>query len=174
MSQEWEKVDKLIRKENQSVTDSTSHSKPLEALEKSTLRIQKDRLDLLGRFKAGSIERKAALEQMRSFYETQLEANRHALNRALDVDRQRVDLVAKKYIFSITEEYLRDMREMGLHNFDARLRTLFALNEEAAKLFKEAEAQDVPESMKQKTREAITAKYNDFYRSLIDDEIKLG
>lgn len=129
-----------------------------------------EKLDLIGRFKANRIERKAALETIKSMHESQLEATRHALKRAVDVQKERVDLIAKKYIFEITEEYLRDMQVMGIHNYQARMQTLFSLNEETGKLLKQAEAQDIPARLREKTLEAILKKYNEFYDRLVTEE----
>lgn len=169
--QDWENIDKIIRKEDQSSLQTSA--KPLEALEKYTDGIRENKLDLLGRFKAGGMQRRAALEMLNVMYEAQLDASKHALARAVDVQKERVDVIAKKYIFEITQEYLRDMETLGLQNFQARMQTLLTLNEEAAKLLRQAEGQDVPERMKKTTIEAILKKYHEFLAQLVADEIKL-
>src|SRR5216684_1176877 len=108
--QDWENLDTIIRKQEASISPSGAVNKrPLAAIEEYTENARKQKLDFIGRFKLGGIERKAALEKIRSMYDAQLDATRHSLKRALEVEKERVDLIAKKYIYEITEEYLRDM-----------------------------------------------------------------
>ena len=107
-------------------------------------------------------------------YDAQLEVGKHRLKPAVDVEKQRVDLVANKYLYRITEEYLRDMRDLGLGNYDARMNTLFTLNEETTKLLEKAEAQDVPQSIKDMTIDAIVKKHKEFYTRIIAEEIQLN
>lgn len=169
----WEKIDSIMRKGEQSVASSDLPERPLASLEEATTRFTRERLDFIGRFKAGAIDRRAALQQIRAVHEAQLEAVEHALKRAVDVERERVDIIAKKYIFEITEEYLRDMQSMGIHNYKARMETLLKLNEQAAQLLRQAEAQDVPPRMREKTIESICKKYDEFVDRLTADEIRL-
>jgi len=171
----WDKVDSIIRRQEQGVTSTAlPQDKPLARIAQATEKLRQDRLGLLGRFQAGGIERRAALEMIRSMHEAQLDVTKHALKRAVDVEKERVDLIARKYIFEITEEVLRDMEVMGIHNFKARMETLLKLNAEAARLFLEAEGQDVPERIKDMTRDAIFKKFKEFFDRLTADEIKLG
>lgn len=171
--QTWDYVDKLTQKEYKSTTlDMVKGAKPLEGLELLADKVRKDRLSLVTRLKAGAIERKAALEKMQVIYDAQLEATKHALQRAVEVEKERVDLIANKYIFEITSEYLRDMGDLGIHNYKARMQTLLALNVEVAKLFREAQGQDVPERIKERTISAIIAKYEEFSAQLVQEQIK--
>lgn len=136
--------------------------------------IRKTRLDIIGKMKANSIERKAGLEAIRSMYEAQMEAGKHALKRAVEVEKQRVDLVANKYIYQITQEYLRDMNDLGIHNYNSRMETLFRLNAETTTLLEQAESQSVPQSLKDTTVDAIFTNHTEFYERLIADEIALS
>ena len=172
--QDWKYVDKLTRKEYKSTTlDMVKGARPLEGLELVADKARKDKLSLVTRLKAGAIERKAVLEKMQVIYDAQLEATKHALRRAVDVEKERVDLIANKYIFEITEEYLRDMRDLGIHNYEARMQTLLALNVEVAKLLRQAQGQDVPEKIKETTISAIIAKYEEFSAQLVQEGTKL-
>jgi hypothetical protein len=170
----WEKVDGLIRTRESPLTSTAATNKEaLEAIPAEASKIRDERLDLIGRIKSNSIERKAGLEAIQAMYAAQMEVGKHRLKRAVDVERQRVDLVARKYIYQITEEYLRDMRGLGMHNYNARMETLLKLNEETTKLLEKAEAQQVPESIKDKTIDAIVKKHAEFYERIIADEISL-
>jgi hypothetical protein len=62
---------------------------------------------------------------------------------------------------------------MGMHNFTARMETLMNLNTETTRLFKQAEGQDVPVVIREKTVEAIMKKYEEFYRKLTAEDMNL-
>jgi len=170
---DWSKVDALARR-NQNEIVQKPQDLPLTGVEDRIEVLKRQRVGILGKFKAGSIDRNTALAEIQALSDAHLEATKYKLKRALEVDRQRVDLVAQKYIYEITEEHLRDMREMGIHNFEARMQTLLRLNAETAALLKQAEAQDVPTFIQQKTFDAIIAKYEEFLKTITADEIKVG
>ena len=170
---DWRSVDALVHKKDKDAVQPIPLDLPLSGMEQRLEVIKNQRLSILGKLKAGKIERRAALGEIQALTEAHLEATKHALKRALDVDKQRVDLIAQKYIYQITEEHLRDMREMGMHNFTARMETLMNLNSETTRLFKQAEDQDVPAVIREKTIEAIMKKYEEFYRKLTAEDMNL-
>jgi len=169
MSEKWENFEALARR-NQSGLATSGTSAPLAPINEQIESIRKQELDLIGRFKRNAIDRKAALSALRSMYEAQLDAAKHALTRAVDVEKKRIDTVADKYIFQITEEYLRNMRELGLQNFDSRMQTLLQLNEKMASLIQQAEAQNVPPSVRDTTISNIYKKYKEFSDKLMEEE----
>jgi hypothetical protein len=174
VKKDWDKVDSIIRKQDASISPiGLANKRPMAAIEEYTANARKEKLDFIGRFKLGGIERKAALEKIQSMYDAQLEATKHSLKRALEVEKERVDLIAKKYIYEITEEYLRDMSAFGIQNYQARVETLFKLNEETARLLKTAQDQDIPERLREKTLDAILAKHEEFFKKLTTEEITL-
>jgi hypothetical protein len=107
-------------------------------------------------------------------HDAQFEAAQHALRRAVDVERERIDTVANKYIFHITEEYLRNMRELGLQNFESRMQTQLQLNETTSRLLEQAQAQNVPSTIRDATIENILKKHREFSDKLMQEEIKLS
>lgn len=169
----WEKVDAIARKQEQALSPGVSEP-PLAPINDQIETIRNQELDIIGRIKRNTINRKAALEKLRSLHDAQLEAAKHALRRAVDVDKERVDVVANKYIFQLNEQFLKDMQELGLQNFDARMKALLKLNETMAKLLKQAEGQDVPPSVRDATIENILKKYREFADRLMQEEIRLG
>jgi hypothetical protein len=170
---DWTNVDSLVRRNTQEVTQSLPPDLPLSGIESRLDVIRAERLGIIGKFKAGQIEKRAALNEIEALTGAQLEATTHALKRAVEVDRERVNLIAQRYIYQITEEYLGDMRAMGIHNYQARFETLLKLNDETAKLLKQAEAQDVPVAIRQRTVEAIMKKYEEFSKKLTAEEVNL-
>lgn len=171
----WDKVDAIMRKqEGAAITRPGGPDNPLAPISKQIEAIRKQELDLIGRFKRNQIERREALKSLQAMHDAQFEAASHALKRAVDVERERIDTVANKYIFHITEEYLRNMRELGLQNFESRMETLMQLNETLKNLLERAQAQDVPSSIREATVENILKKYREFADKLMQDEIKLS
>ena len=119
----WSKVDAIVQKKELAVATMGFSNKPLAPINDQIEAIRSQEIDLIGRFKRNAITRKAALESLRAMHDAQLDAAKHALKRAVDVEKQRIDTVADKYIFQITAEYLRNMRELGLQNYDSRMET---------------------------------------------------
>jgi hypothetical protein len=170
---DWTKIDSLVRRNTQEVAQPLPADLPLSGIEKRLEDIRVQRLGVIGRFKAGLIEKRAALGEIEALSTAHLEATKHALKRAVEVDHQRVDLIAQRYIYQITEEHLGDMREMGMHNYQARFDTLLKLNAETAKLLQQAEGQDVPVTIRQRTIEAIMKKYDEFSKKLTAEDVNL-
>jgi hypothetical protein len=169
----WENVEAVAKREQTGLPEQPAQgTHPLAPINDQIQAIRDQELDLIGRFKRNAIDRKAALEKMRVLHSAQLEAAQHALRRAVDVDKQRIDTVAEKYIFHIQEEYLRYMQELGLKNFNSRMDTLLKLNETMAALLRKAEAQDVPPSVREATIANIYKKHKEFADRLMDEEIR--
>ncbi len=170
----WDNVEALARRQQTALATNGDSSKPLTPISEQIEAIRGQELDLIGRFKRNAIDRRAALESLRSLHDAQLAAAKHALKRAVDVEKERVDAVANKYIFQITEDYLRNMRDLGLQNFESRMETLMQLNTTMARLLEKAQAQDVPPSVRDATIENIQKKYKEFSDRLMEEEIKLS
>lgn len=174
MSDKWGNFEALARRQQTALGNTSQPDQPLAPINDQIEAIRNQELDLIGRFKRNAIDRRAALESLRSMHEAQLEAAKYALRRAVDVEKERIDSVANRYIFQITEEYLRNMRELGLQNFESRMETLLQLNTTMARLVEKAQAQDVPPSVREATIENIQKKYKEFSDRLMEEEIKLS
>ncbi len=159
----------MIRRPTESIALPTNaRDSALAGLEERTEKLKEEQLDWIGRYQANKIERKTAVEQIRAIHQTRLKAAEHALTRALEVEQGRIDLIADKFLYQITQEYLQDMAVMGLSNEGARRATLFALNDQTTRALLEAKAAQWPESMKTRTIEAIMKRYEEFSNGLMD------
>jgi hypothetical protein len=174
MSGKWDHVEAITRRQETALGTTQDADKPLAPINQQIENIRNQQLDLIGRFKRNAIDRKAALESLRSMHDAQLEAAKHALRRAVDIEKERVDAVANRYIFQITEEYLRNLRDLGLQNYESRMETLLQLNVVMARLLEKAQAQDVPPSVRDATIESIQKKHKEFSDRLMEEEIKLS
>jgi hypothetical protein len=174
MAGKWDNFEALAKRQQTPLGNAGDADKPLAPINQQIEAIKNQELDLIGRFKRNAIDRRAALESLRSMYDAQLAAANHALKRAVDVEKERIDAVANRYIFQITEEYLRNMRELGLQNFESRMDTLLQLNTTMVKLLEKAQVQDVPPSVRDATIENIQKKYKEFSDRLMEEEIKLS
>ena len=174
MSGKWDHVEAITRRQETALGITQDADKPLAPINQQIEAIRNQQLDLIGRFKRNAIDRRAALESLRSMHDAQLEAAKHALRRAVDIEKERVDAVANRYIFQITEEYLRNLRDLGLQNYESRMETLLQLNVVMARLLEKAQAQDVPPSVRDATIESIQKKHKEFSDRLMEEEIKLS
>jgi hypothetical protein len=174
MSGKWDHVEAITRRQETALGTTQDADKPLAPINQQIEAIRNQQLDLIGRFKRNAIDRRAALESLRSMHDAQLEAAKHALRRAVDIEKERVDAVANRYIFQITEEYLRNLRDLGLQNYESRMETLLQLNVVMARLLEKAQAQDVPPSVRDATIESIQKKHKEFSDRLMEEEIKLS
>jgi len=167
-------LDALLRRGSEAIVPaSTARESALAGLEERTETLKNQQLDLIGRYQAKKIERKSAVEQLRAIHQTRLEAAKFALTKALEVEKGRIDLVANKYLYQLTQEYLQDMAVMGLSNEGARTKTLFALNDQTTKALLEAQAAQWPDTLKNKTINSIMKRYEDFSNGLMDTEKKV-
>jgi hypothetical protein len=174
MSGKWDNFEALARKQQTPLGTTGEVDGALAPINQQIDAIRNQEMDLIGRFKRNTIDRRAALESLRLMHEAQLEAAKHALRRAVDVEKQRIDTVADRYIFQITEQYLRNLRELGLQNFESRFDTMLQLNTTMTRLLEKAQAQDVPPSVRDATIENIQKKHKEFSDRLMEDEIKLS
>ena len=170
----WDNFETITRRKEAGLDSTAEPSNPLAPINDRIEEIRNQELDVIGRFKRKGIDRRAALESLRDLHDAQLEAAKHALKRAVDVEKKRVDTVANKYIFKINEEYLRDLRDLGLQNFTSRMDTLLELNATMAGLLEKAQSQDVPPSVRDSTLESIYKKYKEFSDRLMEEEFKLS
>lgn len=99
---------------------------------------------------------------------------KHALHRLLDVEKARIDTVANKYLFHINEEYLKYLNDLGIQNYESRFNTLLELNKTMARLLEQAQAQDVPPSVRESTIQSIVKKYHEFAKRIVEEELKLS
>jgi hypothetical protein len=171
----WEKVDAMIRKSQRTELAPTEpESTPLAPIDAQITQIRSQKLGIIASFKANKIQRNVALQKLKDLTDAQLEGSRHALKRAVEIEKQRVDVVADKYIYQITEEYLKDLRELGIKNYEARMETLMELDRVAARLVEKAEGQDVPDAFKERTLQGILAKHKEFFDRILEEEARLS
>ena len=171
----WEKADAIARKQaDGTVVKAHGSDTPLAPINEKIEAIRKQEMDIIGRFKRNAIDRNAALEALRSMHEAHLDATKHTLKRAIEVEKARVDIIADKYIFHIDQEFLRNMAEMGVKNIESRTETLLKFNETIARLLQQAQAQDVPSAIRDSTIENILKKHREFVDKLWQEEIRLS
>ena len=171
----WAKVDALVQRNPGSLTAPKEQPlTPLAPIQAQIDRIHEEKIGLIGQFKKNKIDRQAALIKLKAMHDAQIEAATHALRRAVDVEKGRVDTVANKFLYQITEEYLNDMREMGLKNFESRMQTLLQLNTKLGELLGHAQSQDLPQSVKDATIQNILKKYQEFADRIMAEEARLS
>ena len=72
------------------------------------------------------------------------------------------------------EEFLRNMAEMGVKNIEARTETLLKFNVTIARLLEQAQAQDVPNAIRDMTIENILKQHREFVDKVMKEEFKLS
>jgi hypothetical protein len=171
----WEKADAMLRKQaGGAVVKTGGADTPLAPISEKIEAIRKQELDIIGRFKRNALDRNAALEAMRAMHDAHLDATKHTLKRAIEVEKARVDTVANKYIFHITAEYLHNMAELGVKNIESRTETLLKFNETIARLLEQAQAQDVPSAIRDMTIENILKQHREFVDKVMKEEFNLS
>lgn len=172
----WEKTHAIVHKHESgtAVVKTGGAETPLATINEKIEAIRHQELDIIGRFKRNAIDRNAALAAMRQMHDAHLEATKHTLKRAIEVEKARVDTIADKYIFQITQECLRNMAELGVKNIESRAETLLKFNETIARLLEQAQAQDVPSSIRDMTIENILKKHREFADKVMQEDYKLS
>jgi hypothetical protein len=171
----WEKADAILRKQaGGTLAKPAGADAPLAPINEKIEAIRKQEIDIIGRFKRNAIDRSAALEALRAMHDAHLDATKYTLKRAIEVEKARVDTIADKYIFHITEEFLRNMAELGVKNIESRTETLLKFNETIARLLEQAQAQDVPNAIRDMTIDNILKKHREFVDKVMQEEFKLS
>jgi hypothetical protein len=89
MAGKWDNYEALTRKQETGLATETA-ANALTPISEQIEEIRRQEMDLIGSYQRRKIERKAAIEKLRLMHDASLEAAKHALTRAVDVERERV------------------------------------------------------------------------------------
>jgi hypothetical protein len=170
----WENANTALqRAQSAPLTPIETQSPTLAPIDAQIAQIRSQKLGVIASFKANKIERTVALTKLKALTDAQLEASTHALRAAVGIEKERINVVANKYIYQLNEEYLTDLGELGLKNLETRMNTLLKLNQVVAGLIAAAEAQNVPASIIDETVQAIASKRKEFFDRILEEAVRL-
>ncbi|HJU29041.1 MAG TPA: hypothetical protein VJ718_07720 [Candidatus Binataceae bacterium] len=96
----------------------------------------------IAQFRASQIGRTAALRHVRTWYEGQLEAARHAVEQAIRVRKAEASRVAERLLMQIDSEHVQHLLALGLRSSEARNRVMLELGDQTSRTLKEIEDHD--------------------------------
>lgn len=102
---------------------------------------------ILAKWKASTLERRAALEALKENYGSQLSVLKHCLTAAAKVKKTQADVLAKEYLSELDARHLEVLTEIGLRNKETREKALLELTDRTVEKLREVQAKDWPESL---------------------------
>ena len=123
----------------------------------------------IAKFKANTIQRKAALEAVTIWYRAQLDVARHAVAEAARVKKAEVSKIAEQILMSLDEEHLKYLVSLGLRNFEVRSNSLKQLGDVTARSLKEIESSDWPPHLIEKTIEGVLQQHERLFDQILSE-----
>ena len=110
---------------------------------------------ILMQWKKSQIDRATALKAIQSQYDSQLEALRYQLHKAVTVSNARADRIAEEFLEKLDSEHLQILQEFGLRNFQTRMDALTEATHMVADKLRELDGKDWPPELIDKATKAV-------------------
>jgi hypothetical protein len=124
---------------------------------------------MVASFKAGRIQRKAAVAFLNEFYDRQLEAAKHHLSEAVRIRRAQSTQAAEQFLQLINSQHVDFLNQIGLRNFRAAGDALTELAKTTHDLLQQVASANLPDMLAQDTVESILARYKRFRDKLTQE-----
>ena len=124
---------------------------------------------LVQQMKAGAVQRRAALDQMKALTKSQLEVFTHQLQNAARVKKVESTVLTEQFLQKLDHDYNEILSQLRLRNEAFRRDTLKKLGDETAKDLEEIATKDWPDWMIKKSLEMVETRYNKFLDKLFED-----
>ena len=108
-------------------------------------------LGILAQWRANTISRKSALQELQATYDAQLDILKHRLEKAVTMKNAQADVIATEYLKQLDAQQLDILTKLDLKNKATRERALFDLTEMTAARLREVQNTDWPPELKADT-----------------------
>jgi hypothetical protein len=161
---DWSKIDAMTRKD--SVQDAELVISPSAAAPMATAQTIHG---VIAKFKANSLERRAALEEIQLATRARLDVFGHQLQEAAKTKKAEATMIAKQFLAQIDADYQHVLHEIGVRNEGARRETLKKIGDETSRDLDEIQNKNWPDFMIKATIELIMKRYTKFLARLDED-----
>jgi hypothetical protein len=110
---------------------------------------------IIMQWKKNAIDRKATLQAIEAQYNSQLDALRYHLGKAVSVSNARADRIAEEFLKQLDSEHIQVLKELGLRNAEVRATALIEIREMIFKKLKELETKKWPQPLIDRTLEDL-------------------
>ena len=117
---------------------------------------------VIANFKAGRIQKRAAVAFLNEFYDRQLEAAKHHLGEAVRIRKAQSTQAAEQFLQLINSQHVEFLNQIGMRNFRAAGDALTELAKTTHELLQQVAEASLPDMLAQDTVESILARYRRF------------
>lgn len=162
----WEKVNALMKRDSKTALQEELPDKI--ALQKQMI---KEPDGVIAKFKAHKIERKAVVELIKTWYESQLEVAKHQLQKAVQMKKQEADVETEHFLMDLNKRHLHYLNELEFSNLEERYDTLGKLGDSTAKAIEKITTRDWPPKMIEETIQGIMDLNRSFFEKIMKEQI---
>jgi hypothetical protein len=106
---------------------------------------------ILMQWKRNQIDRKTALQAIQSQYDSQLDALRYHLRKAVSVSHARADRTAEEFLKKLDSEHIQILKDLGLRNAETRASALIEVRDMIAAKLGEVQKKKWPQPLVDRT-----------------------
>jgi hypothetical protein len=106
---------------------------------------------ILLQWKKNKIDRRTALQAIQAQYDSQLDALRYQLQKAVSVSNARADRLAEEFLKKLDSEHIQVLKDLGLRNAETRATALIEVRDMIAAKLKEVQTKKWPPSLVDRT-----------------------
>ena len=159
----WDVVETAIKKDKKPSQQELAHSMTID------FNKIKDPDTIIAKWKMKGVERKAAVEQLKSWYGSHLEVVKHQLEQAVEVKKKEADIDAQQYLAYINTRHLAYLETLGFTHVEQRQKALIKLGNQTSQMMNEAMISDWPDTIKNKTFDGIMDLYLRFFGKITEE-----
>jgi hypothetical protein len=106
---------------------------------------------ILMQWKKNQLDRKTAIQALEAQYNSQLDALRYHLSKAVSVSNARADRIAEEFLKQLDSEHIEVLKDLGLRNADTRARALIEVRDTIAARLAEVQEKNWPAPLIERT-----------------------
>jgi hypothetical protein len=156
---DWTQVSRALQRRHSDTTMPLNPERPLEvpqklgrALESGGNSSAVEKPDgFIANYKANKIEREAAIDHLKVWYQSQLEVAKHQLHEVVRVRKAQASIQAEQFLRSLDQQHLEYLADLGLRNMTTRQRMLLELGDQTSSILAEVVDRDWPPEMMEQT-----------------------
>ncbi len=131
---------------------TTTTGKLMQSPPTTDIKVQEETPEgVMVKYKQKRLSRKASVAALKLRYDSELDALKHQLTRACQVEKARADVMADEYLKELDSQHLQVLGELGLKNKETREKALLKLTDSTVERLKEVQEKDWPPTLVEET-----------------------
>lgn len=159
---DWGRVNSIMKGDNKiAVQEDINRSVSI------TKEMVKEPDGIIAKYKARAIERKAGVEFLKAWYESQLEVAKHQLKTAVQLKKKESDLEAERFIMDLNRRHLNYLKELEFYNLGERIEAMEKLGDTIAQSMQKISSKDWPQKMIDDTIQGVIDLNKRFFEKIM-------